>query len=280
MLKGPKGLGEPGKNDTIPLNIFLSQELQRFQSILGIVRSTMTAMVDAIDGSIIMTPDIVNSINAVYDFRVPNKWQFDPTGAEISWLTASLAGWIKGLLDRYHQLYNWISKERPPSFWLTGFFNGQGFLTAMKQEVTRVKKGGAGGGAAWSLDEVEYTSDVIKEVIQGDDGRIEGKSIQPPSEGVYIHGLFLEGAGWNRSEKRLEDSTPKELYYQFPILHVSAISTAVDKDKGMGGGNKAKTDLATLEKTAFSCPVYKYPKRNDKYLIFRCYLKAEAPGAP
>jgi len=35
-----------------------------------------------------------------------------------------------------------------------------------------------------------------------------------------------------------------------------------------------------LKKTAYNCPVYKYPKRNDKYLIFRCYLKAEAPGAP
>jgi hypothetical protein len=49
-----------------------------------------------------MTPQIVDSINAVYDFRVPYSWQFDPTGAEISWLTASLAAWIKGLLDRYH----------------------------------------------------------------------------------------------------------------------------------------------------------------------------------
>jgi len=29
-LKGPKGLGESGKYDLIPLNIFLSQELQRF----------------------------------------------------------------------------------------------------------------------------------------------------------------------------------------------------------------------------------------------------------
>jgi dynein heavy chain len=83
----------------------------------------MTNMIDAIDGSIIMTPQIVDSINAVYDFRVPYSWQFDPTGAEISWLTASLAAWIKGLLDRYHQLWNWIMKERPPSFWLTGFFN-------------------------------------------------------------------------------------------------------------------------------------------------------------
>lgn len=92
----------------------------------------MIGMIDAIDGSIIMTPEIVDSINAIYDFRVPYKWQFDPTGAEISWLTPSLSGWIKGLLDRCHQLSGWIKKERPPSFWLTGFFNPQGFLTAMK----------------------------------------------------------------------------------------------------------------------------------------------------
>jgi len=276
VLKGPKGLGEPGKNDTIPLNIFLGQELQRFQTILTIVRTTMLSMIDAIEGTIIMTPDIVESINAVYDYRVPTKWQYDPTGAEISWLTPSLAGWIKGLLDRHHQLNAWISKERPPSFWLTGFFNPQGFLTSMKQEVTRQRK-----AQAWSLDEVEYTTDVLKEVIPGDDGRIEGKAVSPPAEGVYVHGLYLEGAGWNRSERRLEDSSPKELYYQFPLLHVSAISTAIDRDRPGGvGGGKAKQDLATLEKTAFLCPVYKYPKRNDKYLIFRCYLKAEAPGAP
>jgi hypothetical protein len=31
-------------------------------------------MIDAIDGSIIMTPQIVDSINAVYDFRVPYSW--------------------------------------------------------------------------------------------------------------------------------------------------------------------------------------------------------------
>jgi dynein heavy chain len=130
----------------------------------------MVDMIDAIDGSIIMTPDIVDSINAVFDFRVPRKWQYDPTGAEISWLTMSLAGWIKGLLDRHYQLHNWCFKERPPSFWLTGFFNPQGFLTSMKQEVTRQRK-----AQAWSLDEVEFTSDVLKDVIQGDDGRIEGK---------------------------------------------------------------------------------------------------------
>jgi len=227
----------------------------------------MANMADAIDGTIIMTAEIVESIGAIYDYRVPRKWQFDPTGAEISWLTPSLSGWIKGLLDRHYQLNSWISKERPPSFWLTGFFNPQGFLTAMKQEVTRAKK-------VWSLDNVEYTTDVIKEVIQGDDGRIEGRTIQAPQEGVYIHGLYLEGAGWNRAERRLEDSNPKELFYQFPIIHVSATSTVKDpNDRG-----SKKPDLETIQKALYMCPVYKYTKRNDKYKIFFAYLKPEAPG--
>merc|ERR1719310_1775313 len=185
-LRGPRGLGESGKYDLIPLNIFLSQEIQRFNMVLRIVRKTMVDMIEAIDGNVSMTPDIVDSINAVFDFRVPRKWQYDPTGAEISWLTASLSGWIKGLLDRHHQLSNWIGKERPPSFWLTGFFNPQGFLTSMKQEVTRQRK-----AQNWSLDEVQYSSEVLKEVIQGDDGRIEGKTINPPNEGVYIQVFSL-----------------------------------------------------------------------------------------
>jgi len=74
ITKGPKGLGEPGKMDLVPLNIFLGQELQRFTMILTIVKTTMVAMCDAIDGTISMTPDIVDSINAVFDFRVPKKF--------------------------------------------------------------------------------------------------------------------------------------------------------------------------------------------------------------
>lgn len=268
-MKGPRGITETGMG--VPLNVFLSQEIERFQMILTVVRTTMVNMIDAIEGTIIMTPDIVDAINAVFDFRVPRNWCYDPTGAEISWLTPTLASWIKGLLDRHHQLNNWISKERPPSFWLTGFFNPQGFLTAMKQEVTRQKK-----AQAWSLDEVDYTTDVLKEIIQGDDGRIEGKTINPPPEGALIHGLYLEGAGWNRAERRIEDSNPKELFYTFPIIHVSATSTA--PQQGGPGLKPNRPDDKAGEKSSYSCPVYKYPKRNDKYLIFRVFLKCDAQG--
>jgi len=269
-LKGPRGLGSPGAYNMVPLNIFLGQELQRMQAILTIVRTTLLNIVEAINGNIIMTPLIVDAINAVAELRVPQNWLTDPSGAEISWLTPSLSAWLKGLVDRHYQIWNWVQKARPPSFWLTGFFNSTGFLTAMKQEVTRQK-----AAQQWSLDEVEYLTDVYKEVIPGEDGRLDGKNIQPAPEGVLVHGLFLEGAGWNKSDKRLEDSQPKELYYQFPLIHVSATSTATPADARPGAGNKAKQELANLEKTHYYCPVYKYPRRLEKYKVFNVYLRAE-----
>lgn len=106
-LRGPKSLNDTGKN--IPLNVFLFQEIQRLQNVLGIVRTTMTDMVLAIDGQIIMTPLLVDCIAATADYRVPKNFQYDPTGVEISWLTPSLAGWLKGLIDRHHQLNNWLT---------------------------------------------------------------------------------------------------------------------------------------------------------------------------
>lgn len=112
-------------------------------------------------------------------------------------MTPLLGGWLSGLKSRHHQLYNWYNGGRPPSFWLTGFFNPQGFLTAMKQEVTRLQKG------AWSLDDVDYKSEPRNEIIDTSGGVIN-KNITPPTEGVLIHGLYLEGAGWDKKGGRLE----------------------------------------------------------------------------
>lgn len=188
----PRGL-DPNKN--IPLNIFLKQEIDQFQKILNIVRGMCNDIVMAIEGTIIMTEKLVAAINNLYDFRVPREWQFDPTGVEISWLTPSLGGWIKGLMDRHYQLNFWLTRcntGRPPSFWLTGFYNPQGFLTAVLQEVTRMH-----AEQKWSLDMVEPKFTPEKEIIQGDDGRVERQLTQKP-EGVFIHGLYLEGAQWSK----------------------------------------------------------------------------------
>ena len=277
---GPKQIVEGGNMRLMPLNIFLRQELERFQKILLTVRHTLKSMVDAIDGSTIMTPEIVESINAVFDFRVPYKWQFDPTGAEISWMTPSLGGWMKGLEDRHFQLKKWIiGGERPQSFWLTGFFNPQGFLTAMKQEVARTKKDKGG----WALDEVIYDTEPTKDQVTTDDGKLDNVKLTiPGNEGVLVHGLYLEGAIWGKN-RHLDEHLPTSDYFnRFPFLHVTAIylprNEKERQPQGGGGGRGGKTDIQTKMKYYYDCPVYKYPKRSDKYLIFRCYLKAEGGG--
>jgi dynein heavy chain, axonemal len=183
-LSGPKALGAVGY--AVPLNIFLSQEIARMQVIFNIVRKTLVDACDAIDGQIIMTAEIMDSINAIFDARVPNQWVYDATGAEISWIIPTLAKWFNDLIERNKQLYEWMKGNRPYTFWLGGFFNPQGFLTAMKQEVTRMHKTGKpiGGGQIeppWSLDDVVYQS-TVKEKDQ--DLIREGRD--KDVEGVYI----------------------------------------------------------------------------------------------
>lgn len=138
MKESIRKLGSGNKNLSatgmaVPLNVFLYQEIARMQKVISIVRKTLIDICEAIDGQIIMTPDILEAINAVFDAKVPTQWVYDPTGAEIAWIIPTLAKWFNDLIERNKQLYEWMKGSRPVTFWLGGFFNPQGFLTAMKQ---------------------------------------------------------------------------------------------------------------------------------------------------
>ena len=65
--------------------------------IIGLVRKTLQDVISAIDGTIIMTPQIVEMIDSISDAKVPAVWVYDATGAEISWLFPNLGGWINSL---------------------------------------------------------------------------------------------------------------------------------------------------------------------------------------
>ena len=70
------------------------------QKVIGLVRKVFINTIEAINGNIIMTPDILDAINAIFDARVPASWLYDPSGAEISWLLPSLGLWFSSLLER------------------------------------------------------------------------------------------------------------------------------------------------------------------------------------
>merc|ERR1711998_738376 len=102
----------------------------------------------------------------------------------VSQLVAPNMGvWFVNMLNRAEQFTNWLKNGRPNTFWLTGFFNPTGFLTANRQEVCR--KHSKDG---WALDDVINYSEVLKQ---------------------------------ERAEDKLADSDPKVLFAPLPVLWIT-----------------------------------------------------------
>jgi dynein heavy chain len=241
----------------IPLNIFLFQEIQRLQRVIEKVRTTLVQLQLAINGEVVMTDELSDAIDAIYDARVPTSWIFTVAGDEFSWIINKLGLWFASLLQRDEQDRTWLNQGRPYSYWLTGFFNPQGILTAMKQEVTRKHKNDT---VKWALDDIVYHTEVT---LNERPDQVRSS----PQEGIYIHGLFLDGAGWNTSDTCLIEQEPKVLFCQLPVLYVTANLASEE--------SKAKKELFGSI-APYECPCYKYKARTDRYLIFMVDLKASA----
>ncbi|XP_041488031.1 dynein heavy chain 5, axonemal [Microtus oregoni] len=222
-----------------PMNIFLRQEIDRMQRVLSLVRSTLTELKLALDGTIIMSENLRDALDCMFDARIPARWK------KASWVSSTLGFWFTELLERNCQFTSWVFNGRPHCFWLTGFFNPQGFLTAMRQEITRANKG-------WALDNMVLCNEVTK--LAKDD------ISAPPSEGVYVYGLYLEGAGWDKRNMKLIESKPKVLFELMPVIRIYAEN------------NTAR------DPRLYCCPIYKKPVRTDLNYIAAVDLKTvQAP---
>lgn len=271
-LGGPKGYPAVTKGNVqskglnVPMNVFLSQELQRMDRIINIIKKTFSDIIDAVDGQILMTPIIVDSIDCIYNNKVPAHWLNDPSGAQISWMKLKFTSWYDSFKVRNQTLEEWMRGVRPKSYNLDHFFNPQGLLTSMKQEIVRIKTSGqakTGKNTSvnpdnWSMDKVEYAS-----VVVADDSKIgkhDDKSI--PDGNIFISGLYIEGAMfWKDS---LADAKEKTLIYPMPAINMFARSIAESSGQG-GAGDPPKAH--------YVCPLYKYPMRTDDYLVTKINLK-------
>jgi dynein heavy chain len=141
----------------VPLNIFLFQEVQRMHAVIVKVRQILLLVMQAIRGEVVVSAEILDAINAIFDARVPRTWLYSAAGDEVSWLAPNLGLWFGSLVTRDEQYRLWLSKGRPSSFFISGFFNPQGFLTSVMQEIARNHK-----GETWALDLVSLHSEVTE----------------------------------------------------------------------------------------------------------------------
>ncbi|XP_016786963.1 dynein axonemal heavy chain 2 isoform X2 [Pan troglodytes] len=209
--------------DPSPLNVVLLQEIQRYNTLMQTILFSLTDLEKGIQGLIVMSTSLEEIFNCIFDAHVPPLWGKAYPSQK------PLAAWTRDLAMRVEQFELWASRARPPViFWLSGFTFPTGFLTAVLQSSARQNN--------VSVDSLSW--EFIVSTV--DDSNL----VYPPKDGVWVRGLYLEGAGWDRKNSCLVEAEPMQLVCLMPTIHFRPAESRKKSAKGM-----------------YSCPCYYYPNR-------------------
>ena len=109
----------------------LGQEIERFNKLTRRVLSSLKELQKAIKGIVVMTGELEQMYTDFLNNKVPGLWE------KVAYPSLKpLGGWID-----YHRridfMRTWLTKGNPKSYWLSGFFFPQGFMTGVLQEHAR-----------------------------------------------------------------------------------------------------------------------------------------------
>ncbi len=128
MLNKSKGVpvsiydkGDPNLKKS-PLGNFLLQECDKFNLLIGIIKSSLINLEKAVKGSIVMSPDIEKIYQAFLINCVPKYWE---DNAYLS--LKPLSSWMIDFIERTKFISRWLYEGPPMSFWISAFFFPQGY---------------------------------------------------------------------------------------------------------------------------------------------------------
>jgi dynein heavy chain, axonemal len=201
------------------MNTVLVQEAQRYNNLLSTLHLTLNQLPKALKGLVVLSAELEKMATSVYDQKVPDPWTAKGYPS-----LKPLNPWFKDFILRMEFMQKWVEFGVPATFWISGFFFPQGFLTACLQNYARKM--------TYPIDTVNfgfvYKSESLSELTT------------KPEDGCYIHGLFLEGARWDGAINSLVEPRPKELFSAMPVLHMSPEQYRETPQSGI-----------------YRCPVYK-----------------------
>ncbi|XP_078792424.1 dynein axonemal heavy chain 2 isoform X2 [Oryzias latipes] len=214
------------QDSSSPLNVVLLQEIERYNSLLQTIMSSLLELENGIKGFVVMSSGMEQTFTCIHEGRVPPLWQKAYPSLK------PLAAWTRDLHQRVAQFGHWANTAQPPIlFWLSGFTSPNGFLTAVLQSYARQYN--------VSVDTLSW--EFI--VSTSDDKNL----ISPPMDGVFVWGLFLEGASWDTKNSCLVEPTPMQMVCPVPPIHFKPVKKRKKPSKSM-----------------YLCPCYYYPVRAGK----------------
>lgn len=226
-----------------PYDVVALQECEKLNSIFFSLMKSLEELEKGLTGELNMTDAMEQLLISIRTGRLPVSW--DEAAGYPS--KKSIGFWFPDLLKRHDQMQEWTRELKLPKCVNISYLcNPMSFVTAVKQVTARAKN--------YSLDDL----DIMTEVTNFTDDMIK----DPPVSGVYVHGMFVQGAKWEDSNSDapgfLTDMLPKELDPKLPVMNVFAIPA---KEKNTVG--------------YYECPVYYTTARGATY-IFTAYLRMES----
>ncbi|KAK7573934.1 hypothetical protein V9T40_011125 [Parthenolecanium corni] len=212
-----------------PFVIVAFQECQRMNYLTNEIKRSLRELDLGLKGELTITSDMEELENSLFLDQVPVTWTQRAYPSMLG-----LNAWFADLLLRIRELETWSTDfVLPTVIWLGGFFNPQSFLTAIMQNTARKNE--------LPLDKMCLQCDVTKKQKE--------EFTSPPREGVYIYGLYMEGARWDTLQGVIMESHHKELFPLMPVVNVRAIM-------------QDKQDVRNL----YECPIYKTRMRGPTYV--------------
>lgn len=100
------------------MNTVLCQELVRFNCLLSLMRDSLTDIMKAVKGLVVMSSDLEVLGNALNVNRIPTVWKSRSYPS-----LKPLSGYIEDQQNRLSFFTSWLMHSSvPPVFWLSGFF--------------------------------------------------------------------------------------------------------------------------------------------------------------
>ena len=181
------------------LHVVLRQEILRYNRLLKVVRESSANLVDAVNGLVVMSDSLQEMYIAFVNGKVPELW------ANAAYpCMKPLVSWFADLIQRVQFIRTWATKGEPAIFWIGGFFFPQSFMTGILQNYSRKH--------LIPVNKLRFKTETLKEPVE--------KIMKAPDDGVYIYGLYFDGADWDYDTMSLKDPKVGTSYSPCPVIHL------------------------------------------------------------